>query len=217
MNRVGGLAAAAALVAGLATTPAAAQEGERKWFARGGVIALSLRDKLDLTFGGQPVPGADMNTGTHFTPVFQIGRRVGSDFAIVFTGGVPPSIDIHGRGALEPFGKLAGTTYGPMTLTGQYRPIRTGTVQPYAGAGLVYMIVFDTDDAAFRDVEIENDLGPVVEAGTDIMFNERFGLFVEAKKGFLNPTARGTFSGLPVVGKTKLDPWGFSAGVTVRF
>lgn len=217
MRALGGYAAAAALIASLATAPAAAQDGERKWFARGGLIALSLRDKLDLTFAGQPVPGAGMNTKTHFTPVVQIGRRIGDDFAIAFTGGIPPKIKIEGRGALEPFGELAGTTYGPVTLTGQYRPIRSGPVQPYVGAGLVYMIVFDTDDAAFRDVEIDNDLGPVVEAGSDIMLNERFGLFVEAKKGILRPEARGTFNGLPVVGETKLDPWAFSAGVAVRF
>ena len=217
MLRVGGLAAAAALIASVASTPAAAQGGEPKWFARGGVIALSLRDKLDLTFGGQPVPGAGLNTKTHFTPVVQIGRRIGDNFAIAFTGGIPPHIEIEGRGALEPFGLLAETDYGPMTLTGQFRPIRSGPVQPYVGAGIAYMIIFDTDDAAFRDVEIDDDLSPAFEAGTDIMLNERFGLFVEGKKAFLRTEARGTFNGLPVVGQVKLDPWAVSGGVTVRF
>lgn len=217
MRGVGGLAAAAALGAGLGATPAAAQDAEPRWFVRGGVIALSLRDKLDLTFAGQPVPGAGLNTETHFTPVIQIGRRIGDHFAIAFTGGIPPHIEIHGRGALEPFGLLAETDYGPMTLTGQFRPVRTGPVQPYVGAGIAYMIIFDTDDAAFRDVEIDDDLSPALEAGADIMLNERFGLFVEGKKAFLRTQARGTFNGLPVVGQVKLDPWAFSGGVTVRF
>ena len=217
MGREGGLAAAAALVIGLAATPAAAQESDRKWFVRGGVIALSLRDKLSLSFAGQPVPGAGLNTETHFTPVVQIGRTIGDNFAIAFTGGIPPHIEIDGRGALQPFGRLAETDYGPMTLTGQFRPVRSGPVQPWVGAGIAYMVIFDTDDAAFRDVEIDDDLSPAFELGTDVMLNERFGLFVEGKKGFLRTEARGTFNGLPVVGQVKLDPWAVSGGVTIRF
>jgi outer membrane protein len=211
------MAAAAALMIGLAATPAAAQESEPKWFVRGGVIALSLRDKLSLSFAGQPVPGAGLNTETHFTPVVQIGRKVGDHFAIAFTGGIPPHLKIDGRGALEPFGRLAEADYGPMTLTGQFRPVRSGTVQPWVGAGIAYMIIFDTDDAAFREVEIDDDLSPAFEVGTDIMLNERFGLFVEGKKAFLRTEARGTFNGLPVVGQVKLDPWALSGGVTIRF
>jgi outer membrane protein W len=217
MVRAGGLAAAAALAAALAGAPAQAQDGEAKWFVRGGGVALSLRDKLDLTFAGQPVPGAGMNTETHVTPMIQIGRRLGDRFAIAFTGGIPPEIEIEGRGALAPFGRLAETTYGPMTLTGQFRPVRSGPVQPYVGAGVVYMLIFDTNDGAFSDVEIDDDLGPALEAGTDIMLNDRFGLFVEVKKGWLRTESRGTFNGLPVVGQVKLDPWAFSGGVTVRF
>lgn len=217
MRRMGALAAGAATLAGFAATPAQAQESERKWFVRGGAIALSLRDKLDLSFAGQPVPGAGLNTETHFTPVIQIGRRIGDQFAIAFTGGLPPEIEIDGRGALEPFGKLAEITYGPMTLTGQFRPFNSGPVQPYVGAGVVYMVIFDTNDGAFRDVEVDDDAAPVLEAGADIMLSERFGLFVEGKKGFLRTETRGTFNGLPVVGQVKLDPWAFSGGVTFRF
>jgi outer membrane protein len=79
------------------------------------------------------------------------------------------------------------------------------------------MIVFSTEDAAFRDVEIDNDLSPALEAGTDIMLSERYGLFLDAKKAFLRSEARGTFGGAPVVGKVRLDPWALSAGATVRF
>jgi outer membrane protein len=99
----------------------------------------------------------------------------------------------------------------------QYRPLRSGTVQPYVGAGAAYMIVFSTDRRGVPDVEIDDDLSPAVEAGTDIMFNERYGIFLDAKKAFLRTEARGTFGGAPVVGQVKLDPWALSAGGTVRF
>lgn len=209
--------AAALAAAAFAAAPALAQEAEPKWFARAGVTGLDLVDKLQLEFAGAPVPGADLSTKTHYTPTVQIGRFIGRNFAISFTGGLPPHIDIQGKGALEPFGKLAETTYGPATLTVQYRPLRTGTFQPYVGAGAAYMHVFSTTDAAFSDVEIDDDLSPALEAGTDIMFNDRYGIFIEGKKAFLRTETRGTFGGAPVVGQVKLDPWAFSAGATIRF
>jgi outer membrane protein len=209
--------AAALTGAALASSPASAQGQEPKWFARAGVTALGLDDKLKLEFGGAPVPGADLATKTHYTPTIQIGRFVGRNLAVSFTGGIPPHIDIQGKGALAPFGKLAETTYGPATLTLQFRPLRDGVFQPYVGAGAAYMYVFSTKDAAFRDVEIDNDLAPAFEAGTDIMINERYGIFLEAKRAFLRSETRGTFGGAPVVGDVKLGPWAASAGAVFRF
>ncbi len=209
--------AAALAGAAIAPAPATAQDGEPKWFGRAGLIGLDLADELELEFGGAPVPGAGMSTKTHYTPTFQIGRVIGRNFAVSFTGGIPPHIDIQGRGALEPFGKLAETTYGPVTLTVQYRPLRRGVFQPYVGAGAAYMHVFDTTDGAFRDVEIDDDISPALEAGTDIMFTKRYGIYFEAKKAFLRTETRGTFGGAPVIGQVKLDPWAFSAGGVIRF
>lgn len=211
--------AIAAVLAGSIGTSALAQdvETDRKWFARVGVTGLSMADGLSLSLAGTPIAGADLNTPFHVTPTFQIGRRLGSDFAIVFTGGIPPNIKIDGRGTLEPLGKLADTTYGPTVLSLQYRPLRSGPVQPYLGAGISYMFVFDADDGAFQDVEIDEDIGPALEVGTDIMLTERYGLFLDVKKAFLRTDARGTFGGAPVTARAKLDPWAFSIGGVIRF
>ncbi len=209
--------AACALVATFAASPAAAQGGDEQWFARAGVTRLKLADEIDLTFAGAPVPNAGIRTKAHYTPTVQAGRFIGEHFAVALTVGPPPHIDIQGSDALQPFGKLAETTYGPAVLTLQFRPLRTGTVQPYVGAGAAYMKIFSTKDAAFRDVEIDDDLSVALEVGTDIMFNQRYGIFLDAKKAFLRTEARGTFSGAPVVGQVRLDPWAFSAGATFRF
>ncbi len=209
--------AAIALATMAQSAPAAAQAAESEWFVRAGVTQLTLADEIDLTFAGNPVPGAALETKSHYTPTIQAGRFIGENLAVSLTVGLPPHIEIEGRGALEPFGKLAETTYGPAVLTLQFRPVRTGPVQPYVGAGAAYMIIFSTEDAAFSDVTIEDDLAPALEAGTDIMFNERYGIFLDAKKAFLRSTARGTFGGAPVSGKVRLDPWALSAGLTFRF
>ncbi len=211
------LLSGAAAAAGLLAAPAAAQSADTKWFVKGAVTQLTLADELKLTLGGNPVPDPGMSTKSHYTPTVQIGRFVGDNFAIAFTGGLPPHIKIEGSKTLEPFGTLAETTYGPVTLMLQYRPLRQGTFQPYVGAGAAYMHVFSTKDGAFQDVKIDNDLAPALEAGADIMFTRRFGVFVEAKKAFLRTQARGTFGGAPVVGNVKLDPWALSVGGTLRF
>lgn len=201
--------------AGLCASPALAQDA--RWFVRGGVTQLTLADKLTLELAGTPVPDPGISTKSHYTPTIQAGRFIGDNFAVALTAGLPPHISIKGTKTLEPFGTLAETTYGPATLTAQYRPLRQGTFQPYVGAGAAYMIVFSTDDGAFRDVEIDNDLSPALEAGADFMLTPRLGIFVDAKKAFLRTEARGTFGGAPVVGKVKLDPWALSVGGTVRF
>ncbi len=212
------IALALGFVAAFAATPAYAQDDpDSKWFVRFAATRLELRDGLKLSFAGTPVPGAGLNTKPHFTPTVHIGRIITKDLAAVLTVGVPPHIEIYGRGALQPFGKLAETTYGPTCLTVQFRPIHKGAIRPYVGAGVTYMFVFSETDAAFRDVKIKEDIGPTLEAGTDVMVNKRYGFFIEGKKAFLRTDATGTFGGAPVLGRVKLDPWAVSAGAIVRF
>lgn len=79
------------------------------------------------------------------------------------------------------------------------------------------MIVFDTKDAAFSGLEVDNDLGFAFEAGAEIMFQKNPGLFLDVKKALLRPEARGTFMGMDVVGQTRLDPWALSGGVSFHF
>jgi outer membrane protein len=182
-----------------------------------GATTLSLADRVDLSVGGAPFPGADLSTFEHHTPTVQIGYFVTPHFAVNATLGIPPTIDIYGGGTIGALPKLGRVTYGPMALTAQYHPIRTGRIRPYVGAGLSYMIVFDTDDGAFQDLEVDNDLGWAFEAGIDFMIAQRWSLFVDAKKALLRPMSTGTFNGLPVAGDTRLDPWAFTAGAAVRF
>jgi outer membrane protein len=201
----------------LTASPALAQSQDSRWFVHLGATRLKLADHIDLTAGGTVVPNAGISTKPHFTPTVQAGRFIDDHFAIALTVGLPPHIAIQGDKALLPYGKLAETTYGPALLTFQYHLVSQGPVRPYVGAGAAYMVIFSTKDAAFQNVRIGNDLGPAVEAGTDIMLSDRYGIFIDAKKAFLRTTARGTFGGMPVVGKVRLDPLALTAGVVARF
>ncbi|MBA2920458.1 outer membrane beta-barrel protein [Sphingomonas sp. MAH-20] len=190
---------------------------DAKWVLKAGLTNLSLADKVKLSVGGAPYPGAGLSTFEHHTVSVQIGRFLTPNIAINATLGLPPSIDVFGAGSIGALPKLGEVTYGPTMLTLQYHPTRSGRIRPYIGAGVSYMIVFDTKDGAFQKLRVDNDLGPAFEAGADIMVNDRWGIFADAKKAFLRPKAFGTFQGLAVEGKTKLDPWAFSGGVSFHF
>lgn len=188
-----------------------------KWTVRGGLTTLTLADKVALNVGGAPYPGAGLSTYEHQTVSVQIGRFLTPHIAVNATVGFPPTIDIHGAGSIGPLPTLGRVTYGPTVLTLQYHPFRTGRVRPYVGVGASYMIVFGTDDGAFRNLRVSNDLGPAFEAGSDLMIAQHWGIFADVKKALLRPHAYGTFEGLSVVGKTRLDPWAFSGGVSYHF
>ena len=85
------------------------------------------------------------------------------------------------------------------------------------GAGISYMMIFNTTDGAVQNPTLSNDLAPVVEAGTELAFGQPFGLFLEAKKAFLSTKTGGSIGGFPVTGKASIEPWVFSVGATVHF
>jgi outer membrane protein len=203
--------------------PSAASGGEplgvdaTRWTIRAGLTQLSLADEIDLNVGGAPFPGAGLSTFEHHTPTVQIGYFVTPHVAVNATLGLPPTINVFGAGSIGALPRLGRVTYGPMALTVQYHPLRSGRIRPYVGAGLSYMIVFGTKDGAFEDLKVSNDLGPAFEAGTDLMISRNWGIFVDLKKALLRPKSTGTFAGMAVAGKTRLDPWAFSAGASFHF
>lgn len=199
------------------TSSPAIETDTSRWTVRLGFSNLSLADKVDLNVGGTPLPGAGLSTFEHHSFTAQVGYYVTDNIAINATVGVPPSIDIYGAGAIGALPKLGKITYGPTALTLQYHPTRSGRIRPYVGAGISYMIVFDTKDGAFEDLKVDNDLGAAFEAGTDFMLTNKMGLFVDVKKALLRSMAYGKFSGADVRGKTRLDPWVFTGGLSFHF
>ena len=199
--------------------------GDGNWLVRAGATRLELTDSLNLSVAGSPFPGASLATDPHWTPTIQVGRRLTDNLALVATVGLPPEIDASGGGTAASFGKLAEVQYGPSALTLQYQPWTDGWFRPYVGVGATYMIMFSTKDSILSNVEMEDDLAPVIELGADLMVNDGYGLFVELKRGWLETRATGNvdaivgapLAGAPVVGDAKIGPWVFSVGTTFRF
>lgn len=193
--------------------------GNSPWTLRLGATQLNLRDGFELNLGGSDIPGAGISTTEQYTPSFEIGYKLTDHVSLNATLGLPPKVDIMGSGIIGPITptRLMTATYGPSAFTVQYRPAKSGTFRPYFGAGFSYMVIFDVKDGLFENVHVNDDIAPALEAGTDVMLNNKFGFFVDVKKAWLRTKVTGTYMGSPAEAFAKLDPVVVSGGLTINF
>ncbi len=70
-----------------------------------------------------------------------------------------------------------------MTFTGQYHIDYFGPVRPYVGGGLAYAIVFrNISTGVIGGPRLDNNVGPVVQAGVDYAITDSIGLYIDFKK-----------------------------------
>ena len=112
----------------------------------------------------------------------------------------------------------------PATLTAKYH-LDAGAVKPYVGAGATYFWWDDVEPGAdtiplgVTRTTLSDELGLVLQAGTDIAIGDRgLGLTIDAKRYFVDTTARWYADDtLAIETEHELDPWVLSAGVSYRF
>lgn len=187
------------------------------WFLHVGPAGLVLNESAKISLGGARVPGASISIDPQLTGAVEFGYFFNPNFAVSFTGGFPPTVDVLGRGTVAGLGRLGTATYGPATLTAHYHFTGFGNIQPYIGAGPTFMYVFNTKDGAMADLKMQNAIGFAVQAGVNIMVNQNWGVFFDVKKAYLRSTASGNLGGAPVKGKVVLDPLVIHTGVTYKF
>lgn len=202
----------------LQTPPELAQPMDaRSWFLHLGPVGVFHDESADVRVGGALVAGGDVSIDDDYTLGIEVGYFFTPNFALGFTGGFPPEAVINGAGSLAGTGRIGSAIYGPAILTAQYHVTQFGAFQPYIGAGPAYLIIFDTDDGAVSNFDVDNNFGLALQAGFDVMMGDRWGVFFDVKKLFLGTEARGTIGGAPVRADVTLDPLLVHAGLSVRF
>ena len=147
--------------------------------------------------------------------IFDIGYDVSPMFDHA-DGGVPPP-DRSGGGSIASLGTLGEVRYGPVILTTVYHFPRVGRVRPYAGAGVAYAIIVDSDDGAVSHLRVHNDWGFVLQAALEYPLGRRWGVFVDVKQVWLSVDADGSIGPDPLAARVRLNPTLVSVGVTYRF
>jgi outer membrane protein len=208
--------AACAAVALGAMAATAHAEDAGKWFVHLGPAYVDPIERGTIYAGGALYPGADVAISGRATVEGEIGYYVTRHIALAAAGGFPPTFEVKGAGSLAGVsaGKITG---GPAGVFLEYHPVRTGRIQPYAGAGAAFLLVFGTKDGALSGLTAKSSAGPAIGGGVDLMVNSKWGAFVDVKKAWLGTIARGSLGGAPVKADVRVDPMVYNVGVAYHF
>lgn len=213
---------ATAALAGLTTAPAIAKDADdepvfRHWYVRAGPADVIYDEGAKISIGGSVVPGASLRVKDNFTGEIEVGYFFNPNVAVSLTAGVPPTATLIGTGPLEGV-KLGKVTYGPAVASIHYHFTNFGPLfQPYVGPGINYTIVFNNRDGAVQNLKINSAVGIVLQGGFESRISDRIGLFVDAKKIFLDTNGRGFVGEAPVAASIKVNPLIVSGGLSFHF
>lgn len=126
-------------------------------------------------------------------------RRTGSDFITV--------------------GDLGYTQIYPISLVVQWHPIDSGSVRPYIGAGVAYVILRDVEKSAggVTGVAFDDPTGLVVNAGLRIPFSNRWSLNGDVRYVPVETRGRARFAGTDASVEMDVRPLIVGVGLAYSF
>lgn len=207
------VASASALLAVLSASPALAQDT----FVRVGVAHIDMADDGKIFVNGVRDPGADYETDKDFAGYFEIGHFVLPSVAVRLSGTTPTETFNLPRGSLDGTPNLGNDTSSTFTASATFHPLRGQRFSPYIGGGIGLNKIWSTEDRLATDLKIGDSHGPLIQAGIEVDISERFGLYLDAKKGFWSADASGFLGPAFVTAEAELDPVLLSAGALIRF
>lgn len=199
-------------------SPALAQPaGQPDTFVRLGVAHIDLADKGPVFVNGTRDPGADYKTDKDWVGNIEVGHFFHPNVAVRLAGTTPAKTFNLPAGSLAGTPNLFDDTSSNFTLTATWHPLRGQGFSPYVGGGIGMNKIWDVDEKLASDVEISDAHGPVIQAGVEVDINDRFGIYVDAKKAFWSADASGFLGPLRVTAEAELDPWIVGVGGVIRF
>lgn len=181
-----------------------------------GITRLAMVDKADIAAAGMSIPGAGVDSDAQVVPSITVTRFVTPTFGVSIAAGVPPRIRYDGAGTLASTGRLIDVRYAAPALTVVWSPFRSHDIAPYVGAGATYMHVLSTRDGALQGSGVDDDFGPVMQAGATFRSGRRWSFYADVKKAFVRTTARGMFGSVPVEARLRMDPVVVQAGIVLH-
>jgi outer membrane protein len=212
------IASLSALALVATATPALAQPVDQPdTFVRLGIAYIDLADEGSVFVNGVRDPGADYETDKDWIGSIEIGHFVHPNIALRLAGTTPAETYNLPRGSLDGTPNLGNDTSSNFTLTATWHPLRGQRFSPYVGGGIGLNKIWDTEDRLATDLKISDSHGPVVQAGVELDFTDRFGVYFDAKKGFWSADASGFLGPARVTAEAELDPWILGVGGVIRF
>ncbi|HUI20312.1 MAG TPA: OmpW family outer membrane protein [Methylocella sp.] len=239
---IAALAITRAEAADLTPTPEPAPPPPPLFYLHVGALGVFPQTNAQSTGGGffnyLPVPAGALGTippnaqggisNVAIRPVYTLGLEAGwfitPNIALEISAGVPPIAHLKATGlTLAPqlgTNLLGSTRIGPAMFLLRYQFTNFGPIQPYLGAGAVYMLNFgNISDGILTNLAVDQNFGFVVQAGADYMLTQNWGVFLDGKKIFYSTDVSGDLLnlGVPIRTHVQLDPWVASAGITFKY
>jgi outer membrane protein len=190
----------------------------------GGFIPVGVGPEVEI-------PGRGATYSNVFTVGFEGGYFFTPNWSVEVETGFPvwASVKVNGyapAGSPPAGTDLGGLMAGGIPITGVYHFTQFGGFQPYLGAGIAPTFALAVRDGYATGGSYQPAVGVVVQGGFDYMFNQHWGVFVDAKQGFVGTTGNSTGINLgPPLGivsvagmiKTNARPVSFMTGLVYRF
>ncbi len=220
------LSASAAFAADLpsktqaAPGPAPVVEEFNPWMVRIRALAFVPQSSASLYAAGTPIDGT-LKVSNAVVPEIDISYFFTKNIAIEAICCVVPA-KINAKGATAALGNVGDVVAFPPTITLQYHFTDLGAFKPYVGVGVNYTHYFPNGNGAnFANLKVDDSWGIAGQIGFDYMIDKHWAFNVDVKKIYMQPNAQVnlvTASGnVPLVAKTKIDPWLFGVGVGYKF
>lgn len=207
----------AADIRGGTPAPVATPLADPPWFLKVGPAGVFFDSSTDIYTPAGQVPGASARAGDNFSGLFEIGYFFTDNLAVSLTGGIPPTAKLTGKGTAAGLGTIGEAVYGPATLTAHYHYKGFGALQPYAGLGVGYAVIFDSKDGAVTNLDVKGAPAFVMQAGFDYNIDRNWAVFIDVKKLILSVDATGNLGPTPINAKVRLDPTIAFTGIAYRF
>lgn len=212
-----GITTAAAADLAYPAPPPAALPALPSFYIHAGPAGLFYAEKARISVAGAVVPGASVTINDAPTFAVEAGYYITRNIAASVTVGFPPLSKFNGAGTFDGLGLLGKARGGPSGVSIHYHFVDLGPFQPYVGAGIALLTIFDSQDALMTNLKVDHAAGFLLQGGFDYMINERWGVFLDVKKTFVKTNATGVFGGAPVSARVTLDPVVVHTGITFRF
>lgn len=211
-----------ALALALPLAAAAQSDGHPSWVHLGPTL-VQFESGGGVSVAGAVVPNASTRASDNTTLGMELGYDLSPLYSVRLTMGVPPTTSVEGTGNLSASAgvpqPLAKVTYGPAVLSATWHPLGRSGFSPYLGAGLNYPIIFKVEDQYLVNVHATSKVGTALQLGADYAFDEKWGVFLDVKKLFIEVDVSANLPGGGPAATTtaKLNPLVIQAGVSYRF
>jgi outer membrane protein len=217
------MAAAAALMAATAYTPALAQNlltGPTGYQAGDILAHLSVIGVIPENFDSHltGIPGAKIHASVGVSPELDASYFLTPNLSLqLIAATTRHTITVNGGGL---HGTAGSAWVLPPTLTAQWHFAQVGVVRPYVGVGVTVAFFYGVSPSSQLlgvddKLGLRTAVGPTLDVGFDVPVSGNWSMNVDVKQMFL-PTAARVLHGA-VRGSTLLDPTVVGVGVGYKF